>query len=118
MSGSPPAACFGCVPYSPNGLDVAKELADQRVIEILHGQLGRRSTTAFAGIVQEKPECVAISRDRIRASVDLSAQALGEEALDQGRKRRGAQARASVSKDASARCDANPRSSGTASIYQ
>jgi hypothetical protein len=60
---------------------VAEERCDRRRVEILELQLRWRLAGLLVHERQQQPEAVAVGRDRVRAGVTLTRQAIGEERL-------------------------------------
>src|SRR5262249_17408964 len=70
-------------------LQVIKERSDQWRIDLFQGQLGRRLMQPLLSELQKQAECVAIGTDRVRTSLPLIHQTMGEKALQQRGQRTG-----------------------------
>ncbi len=80
------AASYAALPLA---LEMIEKGEDQRGVEIGERELGRCLTGSRLRKLQEQPERVAVSRDRVRAHRSVLPQVLGEEALEQHREGRG-----------------------------
>lgn len=73
--------------------EVLQEFLDQRHVEVLDSELGRRAPDMLSGERQQQPERVTVTCHRMRTQTLLLEQALGEEALNQGWEAGGAHGR-------------------------
>src|SRR3546814_3303088 len=64
-----------------------EEVADHFGIKVGDAQARRRLTRSRGNKANQKPERIAISRDRMAACLHLRAKPVGEEALEQRRER-------------------------------
>ena len=102
---------------TPRGLGVGEEVRDQIGVDVFDRQVDRRLVAASARISEQQPERIAIAGDRMSACLQLRAEPVGEEALDQ--RGQGDGVHCAISPPlAVARASARSSSSGTASRYQ
>ena len=83
--GQPRIAAAGAV--AALAFDVDQEVAHQVGVQIFDLEFRRRPAGPLAGEAQQQAERVAIAGDRVRARLHLGAEPVGEELLDERRKR-------------------------------
>jgi hypothetical protein len=66
-------------------LEVLKERADQRRVEIVEIELAGLLACPLLGESKKQTQCVAVGRDRVRAGVALPGKPVGEECLQRRR---------------------------------
>ena len=80
--GQTKVACAGTVVAAV--LDMIQESADERSVEIVQSEFGRRLVEMFLGKCEKQAERIAVGGDGVRAGLTLAHEALGKKGLKQG----------------------------------